>query len=65
MADADVTTLDGNALAGVLDAVFGEDMTTAIGTCATCGVSGEVARVVVYARGGRARSLGVRHVPRR
>jgi uncharacterized Zn finger protein len=26
-------------------------MTTAIGTCAACGASGEVARAVVYARG--------------
>jgi hypothetical protein len=51
MADASETALDGNALAGLLDAVFGEEMTTATGTCAACGTSGEVARVVVYARG--------------
>jgi hypothetical protein len=51
MTDKPMTTLDGNALAGLLEAVFGEDMTTAIGTCAGCGASGEVARVVVYTRG--------------
>lgn len=51
MADASLATLDGNALAGLLDSVFGEEMTTATGTCAACGVSGEVAKVVVYARG--------------
>jgi len=51
MADACVTTLDGNALAGLLAAVFGEEMTTATGTCASCGASGEVARFVVYAQG--------------
>ena len=41
-------TLDGNAIAGLLVDVFGEEMTTAIGTCASCGASGEVARFVVY-----------------
>ena len=51
MTSEPMTTLDGNALAGLLDAVFGQDMTTATGTCAACGASGEVARAVVYARG--------------
>jgi len=51
MADVSATTLDGNALAGALEAVFGEEMTTATGTCASCGASGEVARFVVYMRG--------------
>jgi hypothetical protein len=44
-------TLDGNALAGLLVHTFGEEMTTATGTCASCGASGEVARFVVYTRG--------------
>jgi len=44
-------TLDGNAIAGLLAEVFGEEMTTATGTCATCGASGEVASFVVYLRG--------------
>ena len=51
MADVAATTLDGNALAGLLADVFGEEMTTATGTCAGCGVSSEVARFVVYTRG--------------
>jgi len=44
-----MTTLDGNALAGTLAAVVGEELTTATATCAACGASGEVARSVVYA----------------
>ena len=36
MAAVAATTLDGNAFAGLLAAVFGEEMTTAIGTCASC-----------------------------
>ncbi len=51
MADVSITTLDGNALAGTLTTVFGEEMTTATGMCASCGASGEVARFVVYMRG--------------
>jgi Family of unknown function (DUF6510) len=51
MADVAATTLDGNAIAGLLADVFGEEMTTATGTCASCGASGEVATFVVYARG--------------
>jgi uncharacterized protein DUF6510 len=51
MGDERLTTLDGNAIAGLLVDVFGEEMTTATGTCASCGASGEVARFVVYARG--------------
>ena len=46
-----LTTLDGNALGGLLATVFGEEMTTAVGTCVSCGASGEVATFVVYARG--------------
>jgi hypothetical protein len=29
--------LDGNAIAGALHAAFGQEMTSASGTCATCG----------------------------
>ena len=47
MADA---TLDGNAIAGLLADVFGTEMTTASGTCAACGASGEVATFVVFTR---------------
>jgi len=40
--------LDGNAIGGMLEEIFGVDMTTAIGTCANCGATGPVAEVVVY-----------------
>jgi DNA-directed RNA polymerase subunit RPC12/RpoP len=40
--------LDGNAIAGQLHDVFGSEMTTATGTCATCGSSNIVAELVVY-----------------
>ena len=40
--------LDGNAIGGLLHEVFGAEMTTATGTCATCGASGPVAECVVY-----------------
>jgi len=42
--------LDGNALAGQLFAAFGEEMTTAIGTCASCGARSELAELRVYLR---------------
>jgi uncharacterized protein DUF6510 len=40
--------LDGNAIAGLLFEVFGDEMTTATGVCASCGVSGLLAEVEVY-----------------
>jgi Family of unknown function (DUF6510) len=40
--------LDGNAIGGLLNEVFGTEMTAVTGTCATCGVSGPVAQTVVY-----------------
>jgi hypothetical protein len=40
--------LDGNAIAGLLHEVFGAEITTAIGTCASCGASAQVAEAVVY-----------------
>jgi hypothetical protein len=42
--------LDGNAIGGLLHEIFGTEMTTAVGTCATCGTSGLVAETVVYLR---------------
>ena len=42
--------LDGNAIAGELFEVFGDEMTTAVGTCAHCGASGVVAELRVYMR---------------
>jgi hypothetical protein len=43
--------LDGNAIAGLLREVFGAEMTTAAGTCASCGATGPVAETMVYSRG--------------
>jgi len=42
--------LDGNAIGGLLHDVFGTEMTTAVGTCATCGATAQVAELVVYLR---------------
>jgi hypothetical protein len=42
--------LDGNAIAGTLVAVFGTEMTTATGTCATCGTHSMVGELGVYLR---------------
>jgi hypothetical protein len=43
--------LDGNAIAGTLADVFGTEMTTAVGTCGTCGRTGPLAEVSVYLEG--------------
>jgi hypothetical protein len=40
--------LDGNAIAGLLRDVFSSEMTTATGTCGTCGRASVVAELVVY-----------------
>jgi uncharacterized protein DUF6510 len=40
--------LDGNAIGGLLLEVFGVEMTTAKGVCASCGAAAEVATLVVY-----------------
>ena len=42
--------LDGNAIAGLMQEVFGTEMTNAIGMCATCGTAGPMAECVVYLR---------------
>jgi ribosomal protein S27E len=43
-------TLDGNAVAGLLQDVFGEDMTVVMETCASCGAIAAIAETVVYPR---------------
>jgi hypothetical protein len=43
-------TLDGNALAGLLEEIFGEDMTGVIITCRACQASAAIAETVVYPR---------------
>ena len=40
--------LDGNAVAGVLVEIFGEDLTDAIGTCPDCGRKAELATCRAY-----------------
>jgi hypothetical protein len=42
--------LDGNAIGGLLQQVFGVEMTAATGTCAGCGATWPVAEFVVYSR---------------
>ena len=44
----DALMLDGNAVAGLLQEVFAVEMTTAVGTCATCGASEAVGSAHVY-----------------
>jgi Family of unknown function (DUF6510) len=44
----DELMLDGNAVAGLLQEVFAFEVTTAVGTCATCGASEPVGAVRVY-----------------
>jgi DNA-directed RNA polymerase subunit RPC12/RpoP len=43
--------LDGNAIAGTLVAIFGTEMTTATGACASCGSRSLVGEFAVYLRG--------------
>jgi hypothetical protein len=40
--------LDGNAIAGQLFDLFGAEMTTASGECASCGAVFQMAELVVY-----------------
>ena len=42
--------LDGNAIGGLMQEVFGAEMTTAIGACVTCGAASPLAECVVYMR---------------
>jgi hypothetical protein len=41
---------DGNAIAGLLQEVFGVELTTAVGVCAHCGNEGMLAETEVYLR---------------
>lgn len=42
--------LDGNAIAGPLYDVYGEEMTMARGRCTVCGATGPIAELRVYVR---------------
>jgi hypothetical protein len=44
----DERTLDANAVAGALEALFGADMTAADSKCAGCGREGEVGTLLAY-----------------
>jgi Family of unknown function (DUF6510) len=44
----DELMLDGNAVAGLLQEVFAVEVTTAMGTCGTCGATEPVGAVRVY-----------------
>jgi DNA-directed RNA polymerase subunit RPC12/RpoP len=43
--------VDGNAIGGLLLEVFGAEMTTAVGTCGSCGAESQVAELTVYQPG--------------
>lgn len=44
----DALMLDGNSIAGLLEELFGADMTTAIGVCDGCGASEPIGALHVY-----------------
>ena len=44
----DDRTLDANAVAGMLEQIFGADMTAADSQCAGCGREGEVGTLLAY-----------------
>jgi len=44
----DERTLDANAVAGMLESLFGADMTVADSKCAECGREGEVGTLLAY-----------------
>jgi hypothetical protein len=44
----DDRTLDGNAVAGMLERLFGADMTAADSECAGCGRKGEIGTLLAY-----------------
>lgn len=47
-AGANDLRLDGNAAAGLLSEVFTAEMTTALGTCASCGRTGAIGETHAY-----------------
>jgi hypothetical protein len=44
----DDRTLDGNAVAGMLERLFGADVTAADSECASCGRKGEIGTLLAY-----------------
>ncbi len=43
--------LDGNAVAGILQEIFAEEMTSSPEQCAACGDVGELGRLLAYTQG--------------
>jgi hypothetical protein len=43
--------LDGNAVAGQLEQIFGRDMTMAVARCAGCGSDAEMGALMAFTRG--------------
>lgn len=43
-----MTTMDGNAVAGMLQTAFGQDMTAVLGSCAGCGAARTLGQARVY-----------------
>lgn len=43
--------LDGNAVAGRLEQIFGRDMTMAVARCAGCGIDAEMGALMAFTRG--------------
>lgn len=50
--NAEDLVLDGNAAAGILHAVYGAELTTAVGTCDGCSTAGPVGAVRLYRSAG-------------
>jgi uncharacterized protein DUF6510 len=51
---ADMNTalmVDGNAVAGTLEAIFGRDMTTAVAKCAGCASEADMGALMAFTRG--------------
>jgi hypothetical protein len=46
-----MSELDGNGAAGLLQEVFGQEMTTAVATCASCGAVGPIGESDLYLGG--------------
>jgi len=47
----DDNAVDGNAIGGLMMAVFGTEMTTAVAICGSCGAVSQVAELPVYMPG--------------
>ena len=44
--------LDGNSIGGVLESIFGRDLTIAVGVCGNCGAERQVGAMHVYRAAG-------------